>query len=84
MGLYIVPCKHEEADTRIVLHLKEAVREKHNKVSIWTVGTDVMVLADTAAQYINVYKLKMITFGTGTNFQYLSIHEMAKALGPVK
>ena len=43
-----------------------------------------MVLAVTAAQYINIYELKIIVFGTGTNFRYLSIHEMAKALGPVK
>ena len=43
-----------------------------------------MALAVTAAQYINVYELKMIAFGTGTNFWYLSIHEMAKALEPVE
>ena len=33
----LAPCKHEEADTRIILHLEDAVREKHNKISIRTV-----------------------------------------------
>ena len=28
------PCTHEEADTRIMLHLGDAVKEGYNKVSI--------------------------------------------------
>ena len=45
----LAPCTHEEADTRIILHLEDAVREKHNKISIRTVDTDVVVLAITVA-----------------------------------
>ena len=79
----LAPCKHEEADTHIILHLEDAVREKHNRISIRTVDTDVVVLAVTAAQRINPSELR-IAFGTGKNFRYLSIHEMARALGPEK
>ena len=79
----LAPCKHEEADTRIILHLEDAVKEIHNRVLIWTVDTDVVVLAVTAAQHINPSELR-IAFGTGKNFRYLSIHEMARALGPQK
>ena len=66
MGL--ASCKHEEADTRIILHLEDAVREKHNKISICTVDTDVVVLAVTAAQHINASEL-WIAFDTGKRFR---------------
>ena len=79
----LAPCKHEEANTRIILHLEDAVREKHNKISIRTVDTDVVVLAVTAAQRINASEL-WIAFGTGKSFRYLAIHEMVRALGPEK
>ncbi len=44
-----VPCSHEEADTRILLHVQDAVRRGYSKVLIPTVDTDVIVLAMTAA-----------------------------------
>ena len=39
------PCSHEEAETRIILHLKDSVKEGNTKVSLHTVDTDVVVLA---------------------------------------
>ena len=42
----LAPCMHEEADTRMILHLEDAVRQQYNKVSIQTVDTDVVVLAN--------------------------------------
>ena len=75
------PRTHEEADTRIILHLEDAVREKHNKILIRTVDTDVVVLAIRATQHLDISEL-WIAFGTGKNFRYLAIHEMASALGP--
>jgi hypothetical protein len=77
----IAPCTHEEADTRILLHLDDAVNEGYTKVSIRTVDTDVVVLAVTAAQQLNIAEL-WVAFGTGKNFRHLAAHEMAKALGP--
>jgi len=47
----LTPCTLEEADTRIILHLEDAVTEGFNKTSIRTVDTDVVVLAVAAAQY---------------------------------
>ena len=49
----LVPCTHEEADARIILYLEDVVREKHNKISIPTVDTDVVVLAITATQRLD-------------------------------
>ena len=77
----LVPCTHEEADTRILLHLDDAVKEGYTKVSIRTVDTDVLVLAVTAAQRLNIAEL-WVAFGAGKTFRYLAAHEMAKALGP--
>lgn len=50
----LAPCTHEEADTRILLYLGDAVKEGYTKVSIRTVDTDVLVLAVTAAQCLNI------------------------------
>ena len=38
------PCEHEEADTRMLLHVAHAARHGHSKVLIWTVDTDVVIL----------------------------------------
>ena len=77
----LAPCTHEEADTRILLHLEDAVKQGYNKVSIRTVDTDVVVLAVASAQRLNITEL-WIAFGAGKNFRYLPAHEMADALGP--
>ena len=77
----LVPCTHEEADTRILLHLEYAVKQGYNKVSIRTVDTDVVVLAVASAQRLNITEL-WIAFGAGKNFRYLPAHELADALGP--
>ena len=36
---------HEEADTRVILHHENAVKEGFSKVTMRTVDTDVLVLA---------------------------------------
>jgi len=77
----IAPCSHEEADTRILLHLKDAVTQGYTKVTIRTVDTDVVVLAVTAAPLLNITEL-WIAFGAGKSFRYLSVHDIARKLGP--
>ena len=77
----LAPCTHEEADTRILLHLEDAVKEGYTKVSVRTVDTDVLVLAVTAAQYLNTTEL-WVAFGTGKGFRHLAAHEMVKTIGP--
>ena len=39
------PCSHEEADTRILLHVKDAMNCGLSLVKIKTVDTDVVILA---------------------------------------
>ena len=75
------PCTHEEADTRIILHLEGAVKEGKMNVSIRTVDTDVVVLAVSSAKRLSNTEV-WIAFGTGKSFRFIAAHEIARALGP--
>ncbi len=79
----LAPCTHEEADTRMLLHVEDAVKQGYTKVSVRTVDTDVVVLAVTAAQRLNIDEL-WVAFATGRSFRFLAAHEIAKTLGPNK
>ena len=54
--LGLAPCSHEEADTRMLLHLEDAVKQGYGKICIRTVDTDVVVLAIAAAQRLGALK----------------------------
>jgi len=77
----LAPCKHEEAGSRILLHLLDAVQQGYSKVSICTVDTDVVVQATASANRLNISEL-WIAFGAGKSFRFIAAHEIAKALGP--
>lgn len=71
----------KEADTCILLHLEDAVKEGYTKLSMSTVDTDVLVLAVTAAQRLNITEL-WVAFGVGKSFWHLAAYEMATAPDP--
>ena len=77
----ITPCTHEEADTRILLHVSHAVNQGYKRVSIRTVDTDVLVLSIKAAEILDDIEL-WIVFGVGKSVRYLPAHKIAVALGP--
>ena len=76
------PCNHEEADTRIFLHVLDAVKQ-HRRIMIRTIDTDVFVLAVSQMQTIP-QKEVWLAFGMGKLFRYYPIHEIARSLGPQK
>ena len=78
-----MPCRHEVADSRIFVHLADAVSKGYKKVSIRTVDTDVVAIAVAAVSEISVDEL-WIAFGTGHKFRYIAVHEIAQTLGPQK
>ena len=80
----IAPCTHEEADSRMLLHVAHAARNGHHKIMIQTVDTDVVVLAVAVAQTLQPEDELWLAFGTGKNFRYLAAHEIAAGLGPEK
>ena len=57
------PCNHEEADTRIFLHVLDAAKQ-HKRIMIRTVDTDVFVLAISQMQRIPQKEI-WLAFGVG-------------------
>ena len=80
---YLAPCNHEEADTRMIVHLADALRDSFHKIMLRSSDTDVVVLAVAAVARMNVREL-WIAFGTGKNFRYIPIHEIVASIGPNK
>ena len=80
----LAPCTHEEADSRMMLHVSHAARHGHNKIMIRTVDTDVVVLAVSVVHHLQPENELWIAFGTGKGFRYLAAHEIAARLGPDK
>ncbi len=50
----LAPCEHEEADTRMLLHLADAVNKGFRTILLRTEDTDVVVLAVVAAAKLDV------------------------------
>ena len=48
----LVPCSHEEADTRMLLHVQDALQQGNRKTFLRTVDTDVLVLAVALLQQV--------------------------------
>ena len=55
----LAPCNHEEADTRIFLHILHAARSGHLKICIRTVDTDVVVIALSMFDKLQIQELWM-------------------------
>ena len=79
----LAPCTHDEADTRMLLHVEDAVKQGYTKVPVRTVDTDVVVLAVMVAQRLDIYEL-WVAFVIGRSFRFLAAHEIVNTLGPNK
>ena len=74
---YLQPCSHEEADTRILLHVAHCARQGLRKLVIRTVDTDVVVLAIGHSAALRLNEL-CVRFGLGTHFRQIAIQEIVK------
>ena len=74
---YLQPCYHEEADTRILLHVAHCARQGLRKLVIRTVDTDVDVLAIGHSAALRLDEL-WVRFGLGTHFRQIAIQEIVK------
>jgi len=79
--LTMSPCQHEEADTRMMLHLQHAAEQGHAKAYLRTVDTDVVV---QTVYHFNQLKMSeiWIGFGSGKAFKEIPIHHICEQLGP--
>ena len=79
------PCNHEEADSRMLLHANHAALYGGNlKILIWTVDTDVVVLAVSLASILGPEYEIWLAFGSGKHFRHLPAHTIAAGLGENK
>ena len=74
-------CNHEEADTRIFLHAKNAANNGHISITIRSSDTDVLVIAVHHFEELKIEQFWIAT-GTGKDFRYLPVHEIFNYLEP--
>lgn len=79
-------CTHEEADTRMLLHVADAVQQGDQNIVLRTVDTDVLVLAVAVFHQLSSIRpdeqLQIwVAFGTGVNLRYIPAHSIARTLG---
>ncbi len=77
------PCNHEEADTRIMVHIADCVKQGSEKIAIRTTDTDVVVLAVSVLCQIELDEL-WLSFGTGKSFRYIAAHTILSNIGESK
>ena len=81
----LAPCGHEEADTRLLLHVADAANQGFTKVMVRTVDTDVVVISVAAFHQIQLSEL-WVAVGTGKHFRYLlpvPVHDICQRIGPI-
>ena len=83
-GKQIIVTKGEEADTRTMVHIADAVQDGHQSVMIRSTDTDVVVLAVAAVATLEDLKELWVSYGTGKNHQILPANLFAKTLGLTK
>ena len=77
-------CNHEEADTRVVVHILHALEHGERTVLVRTVDTDVVViLVGTFHNLAAVQPLLdiWVAFGTGKNYRFYNINAICASLG---
>ena len=79
----LMPCTQEEADTRIFTHAADIVQNGLLKVMIITVDSDVVVLAVSLFQELDLEEL-WVKYGVGDCTRYVPAHDISSSLGPFK
>ena len=76
----LYPCKHEDADTRMMLHLQHAAANGQERAYFRTFDTDVVILVVFHLETLGLTEL-WIGFGSGKTFKEISIHTIHTQLG---
>lgn len=79
----LTPSNHEEADTRMLVHVTDAASSGHRRIAIRSVDTDVVVICIGSFYLLPQIELWVI-FGTGEHLRSYPIHDITHALGPEK
>ena len=80
-------CTHEEADTRIMVHVIDAIRKGLKSICIRTVDTDILIILISKFHFLKDLckdlELK-VAFGIGKDFAVYSVNNICSTLGPDK
>ena len=79
----LAPYSHEEADSRMMIHVSDASFNGHQHIKIRTNDTDVLVLAICIASLLPIDEL-WVSIGSSRNLTYLPAHTIAASLGQDK
>lgn len=77
-------CNHEEADTRIIVHLLDALQNGSRVIQVRTVDTDVVVLLISKFHTLvheHPHAEIWVAFGVGKSYAIFSINNMCALLG---
>ena len=82
----VSPCCHEEADTRIFVHARDATTDGSKSIIIKANDTDVLVIAISVLPSLQELGLEnmWIAFGQGAKARWIPVHEVVSAIGPEK
>ena len=82
-GMRELQCSHEEADTRMFVHVADMVHRGFCYIMVRTIDSDVVAIAVSVVQYLKPRGLKelWISYGTGASFKYIPVHLIANRLG---
>ena len=82
----VAPCSHEEADTRVFVHARDATSQCRKSITIKANDTDVVVIAVSTMPSLQELKLQKlwIEFGQGASARWIHVHEMVSSVGPEK
>ena len=83
----LMPCNHQEADSRMLLHLKHASENGHQKAMIRIVDTDVVILVistfidHSPIRTVDIFRYKKVTsiylliFGIGKSGKSVRVYQ---------
>ena len=83
----MLDCNHEEADSRILVHVQDAFAHGAKSVEVRTVDTDVVVILIGKYHCLQIVQPKAdiwVAFGMGKKFRYYSINRICSSLGQQK
>ena len=82
----IAPCSHEEADTRMFVHARQAVEEGCQNVIVKANDTDVLVIAISVLPTLQGIGLQhlWLAFGQGRSLRWIPVHELLPSIGQQK
>ena len=83
----MIPCDHEEADTRLLVHVIDSLNAGCSTCLVRTVDTDVVVILIDKFHHLLTLNLSAkiwVAFGMGKTFAYLDINSISRALGKQK